>query len=336
MMAVTIKDIARNTNLSIATISKYINGIKVSDENSKIIKKSISEFGYSVNCIARGLKTNRTKTIGVIVPDLTDIYCSTIIKQFEKNISKDGYSLLVCDCQSSSKIMVERIELLVSKMVDGILLFPILDDKKAFEAVKHISRPMITVDQKVENVTADFVAADGFQASYLVGKYFLEKKHISPAVITGPDFNYTSLQRLNGFKKAYDEAGITINEQHIMFTDYTAQGGYDALMQLWRNENKPTAIFTTNYHTTTGVIMAASDLSLQFPKNFSLFAFDNFELARVVRPSLSVVIQPMEKLGDELAKLFLKRLNGSLDDYPNEIILNSELSIGESVAENIQ
>jgi len=333
-LAITIKDIARDTNLSIATISKYINGIKVSDENAHIIEESIKKNNYRVNTVARGLKTNKTKSIGVVVPDLTDIYSSTVIKWFEKYVSKKGYSILVCDCQSRGSIMVKKIDMLISKMVDGLLLFPILDDQQLIEKIKELTIPIITVDQKIENVVADFIATDGYHISNIVGNHFIELKHINPSIITGPVFNFTSTQRLNGFVDAYCEHGIDIDKNNIIYTDFTAQGGYNALVDLWSKPIKPTAVFTTNYHTTLGVVMAANDLSLQIPNDFSLFGYDNFELSRVVHPSLSMVIQPIEKIGKTLSELFLKRLKGDMSSYPTKIILKSQLVFGETLIMN--
>ena len=328
----TIKDIARDTSLSTATISKYLSGIAVKPENADRISKSIKNLNYQVNAIARGLKTNKTMTIGVILPNLSDIFSTDIIVSIEDHFSKHGYSVLICDCGQSGVVMLEKLDLLLSRRVDGLIVFPLLDEPRLPEKLRAIDIPIVFIDQKVESVERDCVLVDNVNAAFKVTQNLISNGHKDIAIICGPEFNYTSIQRFNGYKNALEANEIKIDPGLIAYGDYSTQSGYDLFVQLWKSDRRPTAVFASSYYITLGAVLAIQDLGLKIGEDISLFAFDNIDLAKVVTPALSVVVQPQKKMGEIAFDLLVNRLNGNRCDPPEEIILPTEIILQESVA----
>jgi LacI family transcriptional regulator len=124
-MASTIKDVAKYTGLSIATISKYINGGNVLEQNKKIIDEAIEALNFHVNEMARGLKTNRSKTIGILIPNLEKIFCTSIVSNIENILLQHGYSTIICDYKEDMNLEKAKLKFLVSKMVDGLIIIPL-------------------------------------------------------------------------------------------------------------------------------------------------------------------------------------------------------------------
>jgi len=306
-MSTTIKDVAEMAGVSIATVSKFLNNIHISQENAVIIEESIKSLNYQKNEIASGLKVNRTKTVGVILPRLVDIFSTGIVVSIEDRLSKLGYNVLVCDCGQDPQIMCTKLRLLLGKKVDGLIVFPLLDSKELIEELKKVTIPIVIVDQKIEGF--DTVRVDNEGAAFEVTDHLISKGHNNIAIICGPVFNYTSIERYKGYTKAFRTHDMEIPRQYVFNTDYTTPGGYNCFMDIWKMQEKPTAVFGTNYQVSLGILLAARELNLKIGKDFSFFSFDNFELAQIVDPPLSTVIQETRLMGEEVSEIFLSRMN---------------------------
>ena len=155
-IAATIKDVAKATGLSIATISKFINGGNVLDENKVLIANAIKALDFKVNEIARGLKTNKTMTIGVLIPDLKNIFCTTIVSNIENILIQNGYSTIICDYKQNSELEKMKFDFLVNKMVDGIITIP-FDGSDAQGISELLGRniPVVLVDRALKGVSCE-------------------------------------------------------------------------------------------------------------------------------------------------------------------------------------
>ncbi|SHH91166.1 LacI family DNA-binding transcriptional regulator [Clostridium grantii] len=333
-MSSTIKDVAKYTGLSIATISKYINGGNVLDKNKEAIKKAIEDLDFRVNEMARGLKTNKTKTIGILIPNLEQSFCTSIVSNVENILLKQGYSTIICDYKENTELEKEKLEFLVNKMVDGIILMPLNDgteDESIIQAVIETGISVVLVDRVLDNVECDVVLVDNLNAAYGAVEEFITRGHKRIGIITGPDNVYTSQERLKGYYRVHEDYSIEVDENLIKKGNYKIDSGYNLLKELMEIEEPPTAIFITNYEMTLGAIMAINDSNIMVPQQVSIIGFDNLELAKVVKPPLSIVIQPMQSIGETSAELLLKRLNGDMSNFPSRFRLKSELSIKGSV-----
>ena len=174
-MGATMKDIARETGLGLATISSYLNGGNVREKNRVKIEEAIEKLHFEVNEVARGLKTNRTKTIGIILPELNNIFFSEIITAAEDLLRSHGYATMICDCRSDVKREEEAAEFLLHRRVDGLIMMPTGAEKKVLDKFRKSRRPVVLIDRRMENGDCDCVLVDNEGAARNAVKRLMKK-----------------------------------------------------------------------------------------------------------------------------------------------------------------
>lgn len=331
-MGSTIKDIASKTGLGLATISKYLNGGNVLEKNKKAIEKAIKELDYTVNEFARSLKTSKSKTVGVIIPELSNIFVTSIITVIEDILRNNGYSIIVTDCRTDEKLECDVVDFMMSKRVDGIICMPVARSGKFLKQAIDASIPIILIDRMLNDIDADVVMVDNVSASEKAISHLVENGHRKIGIVVGPKDIFTSQERLKGYKKALEDQKIKVNNDNIVFSNYTVQGGYESLKKLIEKNKDMTAVFITNYEMTLGAIIAINELGIRIPEDISFIGFDNLQLSRVVKPKLTIVDQPLEEIGQNVANLMLKRLGDSKKETKTKIQLMTTLIERESVA----
>lgn len=331
-MGATIKDIANKTGLGLATISKYINGGNVLQKNKTAIKKAIKELDYTVNEFARSLKTSKSKTIGVIIPELSNIFVTSIITVIEDILRNNGYSIIVTDCRTDEKLEADVVKFLMSKRVDGIICMPVSKSGKFLKQAIDTDIPIILIDRLLHDIDTDVVMVDNVTASENAVSYLIENGHIEIGIVVGSKEIFTSKQRLKGYKKALSKANIKLNQSNIIHSNYRVQGGYESLKKLLEENKNITAVFMTNYEMTLGAIIAIDELGIKIPNDLSFIGFDNLQLSEVVKPKLSIVDQPLDEIGKIAADLMLSRLNEEEKKAKKKIQLMTTLIKRESVA----
>lgn len=321
-MAATIRDIKEKTGLSLATISKYINGGNVRPENKVKIEAAIEELHYEVNEIARGLVTNKTRTIGVVIYSIESLFSGTMIHYIGEALRKKGYGLLICDSCNDEQIERDNIQFLVGKKVDGIIIIPVSDTAAFLEPAKQRKIPVVLLDRSVQGEELDCVRIDNRKAAKQATEVILKNHHEKIAVIySGKE--YTGIERYKGFRAIMQKAGLPIPDQYRKKGVHSIEHGYDSMKELLELEDKPTAVFMTNYEITLGAIMALQESEKYSLKDFFVMGFDNLLLTHLVDSHIYVVVQPMQKLAENAAKLLLDRIEGEIDGAPLELILGT-------------
>ena len=331
-MAATIKDIARETGLSIATVSKYMNGATLKEKNRVAVERAIKKLNYTVNEYARGLKSNRSRTIGVIIPELSNLFVTQIVTKMEEILRGQGYSSIICDCHTNEKLECEAVHFLLGKMVDGIVNMPVCKDGHHLQPAVEKKIPIVLIDRPIESLTgiADSVLIDNTAAAKTAISYLLQHKHREIGIIVGPEDVFTSKQRLKGYYDAFDSFSLPVNEDNILHGDYTVQGGYESMRRLLL-QSRVTAVFVTNYEMTLGAVIAVNEMGLKIPEEISVIGFDNMDLSRITHPQLTIVTQPLEQIGAQTAKLLLEHLTGNVPVSPVAVSLSTTLQEGASV-----
>ena len=328
----TIKDVARVTGLSIATISKYINGGNVLAENRILIQGAIDKLDYKRNEMASGLKTNKTMTIGILIPSLENIFFTTIVSIIEDQLLEEGYGTIICDFREDEDLEQKKLEFLVNKNVDGIIMVSYGADKGYIEALTKKKIPIILLDRMIKGLECDCVLADNLNASYQAVEALINKKHKRIGIICGPNGTYTAEERRKGYIRVHEDYDIVLDEALMVASDYTVEGGYKALKDFWLMEERPSAVMVTNYEMTIGAIMAINDLNIKVPEDLSIIGFDNIQMSKVIRPPLSIVEQPMKEIGRTAGQLLIKRLKGDDKSFPATYRLKTAIHIKASVA----
>lgn len=330
-IAVTIKDVAKYTGLSIATVSKYINGGNVLEKNRKLIEEAIQVLDFKVNEMARGLKTNRTMTVGVLIPSLENIFFTSIISNVENILLQHQYSTIVCDYRNDHNLEKDKLKFLVNKMVDGIIMVPLGGDVEHIRQVVEKNIPVVLIDRVVKNIDCDVVLVDNLNAAYDAVEQLIIRRHKRIGIICGPKDIYTTQERLKGYIRAHEDYAMEIDYSLVKYGDYEIESGYNLLLELVDMNLPPTAVFVTNYEMTLGVIMAINERNIHIPEELSLIGFDNIQMARVIKPSLSIVVQPMKQIGETAAEILLKRMKGDNSDFPSLYRLKTKILLKDSI-----
>lgn len=330
-MAATIKDIARETGLSIATVSKYMNGATLKERNSAAIERAVKKLNYTVNEYARGLKSNKSRTVGVVIPELSNLFVAQIVTKMEEILRAKGYSIIICDCHTNESLECEAVEFLLRKRVDGIVNMPVCRDGRHLKTAAERKLPIVLIDRPIEPLTGvvDAVLIDNAAAAKRAISYLLENGHRQIGIIVGPAEIFTSQQRLKGYRDAFAELGQPVCEGNIFYGDYTLEGGYKNMRCLLTQGNC-TAAFVTNYEMTLGAVIAANEMGRKIPEDISMIGFDNMDLSRITHPQLTIVTQPLEQIGIQTARLLLDHLTGK-EIAPVNLSLSANLQEGASV-----
>lgn len=329
-MAATIRDIRDRTGLSLATISKYLNGGNVLPRNRKLIEEAIEELHYEVNELARGLVTNRTKTIGVLVYDIQCIFVGNMLHYLGKLLHGNGYGMLICDSCNDAEIEKDNLQFLLSRKVDGILVFAVSLDGRFLEAARRAEVPVVLIDRSFRNEEFDCVEIDNRAAMRRAVNKLISFGHSRIAVIAS-DIEYTGMERMKGFEDALRDAGMTVPDAYRVRGKHSFELGYQGMRRLLELPEPPTAVILGNYDTTLGGVMAANELGFGCPADISLIGFDDLLMSKVIRPRLWFVVQPMEEMSKRAVDMLLKRISHEDEGSPLRISFSAGISEGDSI-----
>lgn len=307
----TIKDVAKLANVSMATVSKYINGGNVKEENAVQIRSAIETLDYHVNPFARNLKSQRCRSIGILLPNMTAPFFGSVITEFEKTVREQGYHTLISCYGSNHGLERDNLMFLMSNGIEGLIYIP--EDVTAdefYELTSHHNVPTVQIDRIIQGVDTDAVLVDNADAVYNAVCELIKKGHQRIALIAGPKSVYTAKERQIGYLRALSDNNIIFDDELIISDNNEFATGYRGCEALIKLDNPPTAIVTTNYDITIGLVTATRDHGLRIPDDFDIFGFDCVEVCSMMKPPLPVINQPEQEIGRTAAKYLLERLHG--------------------------
>ncbi len=331
-------------NVSIATVSKYINGININDKNKANIENAIIQLDYKVNTFARSLKINKSMTIGILVDSIKNTFYTSIISVVEDFLQEKGYSSIICDTKEDEEVQRVKLDFLSNKGVDGIIIFTTHISPELLDAHVKKGARIVVIDSIINGIDCDFITTDNISGAYQATEQFILKGHKKIAILTGDDRNFSAVERLKGYKRALEDYDLPLFDSLIHQSSYNMNGGYNSFKEMLSDKNiVPTAVLVANYFMTIGAVIAINEENISIPEDLSIICFDDLELSSVFKPKLSSVIQQTDKLGKEAVNLLLKRLDGDVSGSrikripPKMIITNSikkmenELSIEDGL-----
>lgn len=331
-MPATIRDIRNKTGLSLATISKYLNGGNVLPKNRQLIETAIKELHYEVNEMARGLVTNKTKMVGVMVYDIESPFVGNMLHYIGHELRKAGYGILICDSFNNEEVEEQNLNFLLKKKVDGLLVIPVNMSGKFMNPAREAKVPVVLLDRYFRDAEFDFVGIDNRMAACRAVNILIENGHEKIAVITS-DVEYSGIHRLKGYMEAMRNAGLPIREEYRCLGKHSFELGYRNMKALLALKDRPTGVFLGNYETTLGGIMAVNESALSWPQDISIFGFDDLIVSRVVRPKIWMAVQPMELMCAKAVELLLERIikKSGINEHPMKINFSVQLRQGESI-----
>ena len=332
-MPSTMKDLARETGLGLATISKYFNGGTVREKNRVLIESAVKKLHYVPNEVARSLKTQQTRVIGVIIPELSNAFITSIISSMEDILRRHDYAVIVCDCRSDPKREKEAVEFLMHRRVDGLINMATDTTGAHLKSALDADIPILLVDRLIDSLRSrvSAVIIDNVYASGQAVRKLLDLGHRKIGLVLGSPHLYTTDARLTGYLSTLQGAGIKPDEQYIRYGDYTMDGGYQSVQELLKLKDPPTALFITNFEMTLGGMLALQHNGIEVPKDLSVIGFDKLELFAGIFPELTLIRQPQLSIGREAANLMLDMLSSRNTTAPRIVTLTTELAEGSSV-----
>ncbi len=330
----TIKDVAKHTGLAYATISKYLNGGNVLPQNREKIDLAIKELNFTVNEFARGLKTNKSSSVGIIIPDIGNVYVAHTIPIIVDELRKNGYSTIICDSRSDHERESELVRFLMAKRVDGLINMPVGADGSHLCAAIDSGIPIVLLDRIVSDCIGhvDAVLVDNMRAAQDATSHLIAQGHSQIGIIAGPKDVSSAMDRLSGYLATLKKNSIAVKESLIEYSDFTIESGYRACKKLLKNNPDMTALFATNYDTTMGAMMAVNEYGVSVPDELSVFGFDNMPFAKVIKPHLSVIAQPIGDIGKYASQALLERMSANSDTPVKITVLRTQTVIRDSVA----
>lgn len=317
-MPITIHDIAKKANVSIATVSRVINQTKdVSTELKERVYLAIEESGFKPNALARGLVTKKTNMIGIIVPDISNPIFGTLTKGINSVCQKNGYALMMCESGGVQERELELIDLLSAKRIDGLLFAGVDVNNDLVTRMKAEDFPVLLVTQEASGGDGllPTVAHDNIQAVYDAVNFLITNGHRRIALIMGSRNDYSSgKKRLIGYRKALEEHGIEVPESYIEYGDFSFDSGYRCMKTIYEeNHDLPTAVMACNDLMAMGAIRFLRSANFRVPDDMSVMGFDDLQLLAYFTPELSTVRISYYEEGKRVAKDLFQLLRGKKD-----------------------
>ena len=331
----SIKKVAEVAGVSVGTVSHVITGsVNVSEPLRLKVQAAIRKLNYHPNHVARSLKAGKTRTLGIIVPDMTIPYFPQVIRGAEAAARKKDYSLIAVNSDDDGKRQTELLSLLRSQRVEGILLV-VAAAPAPLEQISRILEaeiPVVCLDRIPDRVRVDSVSVDDAAAAEMGVRHLIEMGARRIALVTGPMALKNERRRLQGYRKALADAGIAEDEALI----WSGNLRMEDVAALCREriadaKSRPDAIFSTNGPTALGVLRAFRDLGVETPRDVAFATFDELTVADLFTPSITTVVQPAYEIGHRATELLLERLeSGPATDEPATVKLQATLKVRES------
>ena len=331
-MPVTLREVGRLAGVSAMTVSRVINGrAGVDAETQRKVEEAIAALDYVPNRIARGLLSQKTQTIGLIVPDVVNPFFAPVVRGAETTARRAGYRLLLCNSEGDLRLEREYIEDLVAHRVEGLLLAPANDaTRHSIFPLLRGGFPVVLLDRSLPDSDCDLVVSDSVSGARRLAEHLISVGHRRIAHLTDADDTSTGRDRLRGYREALAAAGIPARDDLVFRTTVDQLGGYRATQEALALDPRPTAIFAVNNMTAVGAMKALRERGLSVPEDMALVCFDDVEHLAVLSPFLTVVDQPAETLGSLGAQLLLERIAGKAGPRARRIVLQTDLVIRRS------
>jgi LacI family transcriptional regulator len=310
----TIRDVAARAGVSPATVSNTLSGLRgVTGDRRRAVLEAVAELGYKSNHMASSLRRGETRTVGIVVPNLGNELFASLVREWERLASNSGYEMLVVASGEDSATEARRIESLIARRIDGLLVVAAEDDFGARSDFPKGLPPTVLVDRAFGHPEFDTVASGNFDAGYRGCQHLIQLGHRDIAMLIS-SLNHTHLRdRVEGYRRALDEAGLADRER-LVFGGGTAEGCRSAIEQDLRRADPPTAIFAATFYATVGAVKAINALDLAFPADISLLGFEHSMWMTAMRPYISAVAQPVEELAARSWQTLQARLLGQTSE----------------------
>ncbi len=333
---VTIYDIAEKLNLATSTISRALQDHHtISKKTIKKVKETAEKMGYVPNTLAAGLRGNKTKTIGVLIPTITQPFLSSLISGIEIAAQKSGYTVIIMQSHDSYEDEVNMAKALYSNRVSGVISSLAMETRDTSHFDQFISNniPLVFVDRVPKNFNTFRVIIDNYAAGYKATKHLIEQGCTRIAHLTaGSEFGNLYNERKRGYIEALKDHNIPVDEDLVVYLkSVTYEEGVKASNKLFDINPRPDGVFASGDIIAVSAVQTAKKRGLKVPEDIAVIGFNNDPISQIIDPNISTITHPAEKMGKASADIILKNLKSDKKDDVKEItFLNTEVIIRES------
>nr|WP_255720888.1 LacI family DNA-binding transcriptional regulator [Spirosoma oryzicola] len=315
---VTIKDIARSLNISVSTVSRALRGMPEIHPNTRsAVMRLAEELDYQPNQLAKNLAKSRTRTIGVIVPNLSYYFFSAMLNSIEESALQAGYSVLVCQTNESYLREITNIQNLMRSQVEGFII-SLSRDTDNYEHVERLARkhiPLVLFDRHAESIDASKVIVDNQAAAFKATEHLIENGCRRIGFLAGPPQLLLSNQRVAGYREALAKHGLSVGDQYVVHCDYTHENTIMQTLTLMSLPQPPDGVVMISDRVAFPAMYAMNQKGLRIPQDVAVVSFNNEPVSAFFSPALSSISQPIQEMGSETVRLLINQLDAS-DDMP--------------------
>src|SRR5271166_3753757 len=328
----TIRDVALRAGVSVATASNVVNGNRpVGEASRRRVVEAIEALGYRLDRAASALRGQSTRLVGMVVPDINNVFFAGLVDRVEREAERDGYDLLIASSSEDPAVERRRVEALIARRIDGLVVVPARDDSMLSLKGDGGPRlpPTVLLDRGSDSAGFDTVRADCEAGGYAAARHLIGLGHRDIAILSQSKQLKNIEERIAGARRALGEAGLPERERVVC-------GGHDleslrgAIEMELHRADRPTAIFALTNVCALASIKAARGLGLEIPGDVSIVGFDDFDWMLALRPYLTTVAQPIEDFASASWRLLMRRLSGAGTSDVERIELPCTLKVRES------
>ncbi len=324
----TISDVARKAGVSPVTVSRVINKTgNVSVSTEQRVEQAIADLGYVPSGVAQSLRSKRTRSLALIVPDIENEFWTTVARGVEDAAQSWGYSVLLCNTDENPAKQQRYLDVVIGQRVDGVIIAPYDSDAKNVSKLRSHDVPTVVIDRRINGWDVDTVACDSVAGARALVQHLISLGHRHIAMITGPAGTTTADDRVAGYRIALAEAGLPFDERLIRYGEFRIPSGEHQMHVLLDSGLQPTAIFAANNVIAVGVIAALEKRGLRVPHDIALVCFDDLPHSSAVFPFFTVAAQPVYEIGVNAAQLLLSRLDSEVPLQPRHVVLPTRLIV---------
>ena len=332
----TIRDVAKLAGVAPITVSRVINNSDyVKQETRERVEAAIEELGYVPNMLGLGLRFKQTMTLAVVITDITNPFWTTVTRGVEDVAQANGYSTILCNTDESEDKQEQYLQMLLRRRIDGILLVPTSNKAAPIKLIKQQNIPIVLMDRYVPGVDVDIVRSDTEEAAYQLTEHLLSLGHKEITILAGPEKVSTSTDRVNGYKRALREAGISEKDEHFFWGKFTQESGYSMTANMLAVFPACTAIVAANNFIAIGAMQLLREKNIQVPEDIALVTVDDIPAALSITPFFTAATQSALEMGKQAAQLLLNRISGAIDAPSLEIILPVSMITRASSGEKV-
>lgn len=305
----TVQDVAEKARVSTATVSRVLAGVGVVSESlSKRVHAAAQKLSYQPNRVARSLRERRSRTIGVLIPNIQNPFFTGVIRGIEDRLRATDHLLLLGNSDDDPAREKAYLDLLRAEGVGGLILVPGLAGPKPYRELLAAGLALVAIDRVVPKLACDSVASANAEGAAVAVRHLIGLGHRRIALITGPREVSAANERLEGYFTALREAGLPREAALICHTPFRPEGGYEAVVKLLALAARPTAIFAASDVTALGTLRALHERGVRIPQEMAVLSFDDMPWAAALQPPLTAIAQPTYEMGATAARLLLQRM----------------------------